>query len=166
MSGSIGLDIIARSHHDKPSRSEENAGKKSLGPAKNIQDLGEGEIGDTADDTAQDADGRCERVLREGRGDIGGKGSCGAGQHTLDKIDEPDHNIGEDQSGGRPCHGHSLDVLDAGLDIGIYDGLVAVWVGARVHGMVQVVDGARLLLGTSVGLRHHGLLLKKVEKSC
>ena len=95
LGGSVGLEIIARSHHDEPNGSEPNAEKISLEPAKNIQDLSEGEIGDTADNTAQNADRRRERMLRENRGDIGSKGSRGARQHTLDKVCEPDHSIGK-----------------------------------------------------------------------
>ena len=166
LGGSVGLDVIARSHHNKPDGSEENTEEISLRPAKNIQDLGEGEIGDTADNTAQNADGGRERVLREGRGDIGSKSSRGARQHTLDEVGEPDHDIGEDQGGGRPCHGHGLDVLDTWLGMDVYDGLVAVRVRARVHGIVQVVDVVGLLLVTSVGLRRHGLLPEREEQSC
>ena len=99
-------------------------------------------------------------MLRQGGGDIGGQGGGGAGQHSLDEVGEPDQHIGEDKGGRRPCHGHGLDVLDSGLGMDIYGGLVVMFVrvGAEVHGLVHVVDGAGLFLGTSVGLRRHGLL--------
>ena len=115
MGGGVGLDSIARGHHDEPERGDGNAEQIPVGPAKDIQDLGQGEIGDSADHTAQDADGGRERVLCEGGSDIGGQGGRGAGQHSLDQVGEPDQHVGGDEGGGRPCHGHGLDVLDSEL---------------------------------------------------
>lgn len=115
MGGSIGVDVIAGSHHHQPGRSIEDAEKISL----DIQDLGEGEIGNTANNTAQEVDGRREKMLHEYRGDIGGKSSGSAGQHALDKVGEPDYYVGDDEGCGRPHHGDGLDTLDTRLGMGI-----------------------------------------------
>lgn len=168
LSGRVGLDIVARGHHDEPNGGEKHAEKISLGSAKDIKDLCKGQVGDTADDAAQNGDGRCERVLREGGGDIGIQGSGGPRQHALDKVGQPDHDIGEDQGFGRPCHGHGLDLLDTGLGMGIHGGLVSMvaGVGVRGHSILQVVDKAGVLLFMVVGWRRHDLLLEEGEKSC
>lgn len=64
-------------------------------------------------------------MLGEGRGNVGSQGGVGAREHALDEVDEPDDQVGEGQGGGRPCYGDGLDFLDAGLGMGVHDGVVA-----------------------------------------
>ena len=86
----ICLDAVARRHHDQPQRGEDDAEEIALRPAEDVEDLGEREVGNAADDAAQEADGRRERVLREGGGDVGRQRGCGAGEQALEKVREPD----------------------------------------------------------------------------
>lgn len=43
--------------------------------------------------------------------------------------------------------------------------MVGFGMGSQLHGVVEVVDNAELFLGTSVGLRRHGLLGEGKRKS-
>ena len=76
LSRGIGLYVIARCHHYNPDRRDEDTNEISLWSAKDIQDLGNGEVANTADYAAQDPNSGCERVLCKGGRDIGKKGSC------------------------------------------------------------------------------------------
>lgn len=53
----IRLDVFARSHHDQADGGQNDGQKVPLRSTKDVEDLGEGELPDAADDFAEDADG-------------------------------------------------------------------------------------------------------------
>lgn len=134
LGGGVHLDGAAGRHEDETEGGEDDADHVSSGAAQNIEDLGNGELGDTTDDAAKDGDGRSEGVQGKCRGDVGRQATGGALLHAVDKVDDPDPDVGKDESPLGPDNGGGLHVADTILGV-LTKRLFAI------RGSAMVIDG-------------------------
>ena len=58
-------------------------------------------------------------MCSKGRRDVGDHGTTDPGHNALDKVDEPDEDIGHDQGRRCPSNRYSLSLLHTSLKIGV-----------------------------------------------
>ncbi|KAK1252049.1 hypothetical protein MKX08_003236 [Trichoderma sp. CBMAI-0020] len=104
-------------HHDEANGYDEQRQAIALRPAKDVEDLGHGQVAHAADDAAEDAHRWGQRMIAEGRRDVRREDRGRVLLHQHDKVDDPDEDVGDDEICPRPHHGDGLNLLDAGLCI-------------------------------------------------
>ena len=99
--GGVHLDVDAGGLHDHAEDDEEDHGAKTLDTAPDVDDLGNGQLGDAAQDRGHDAGGGEQAVLRKGRGDVGNQVALNTTKERVDEAQEVEPGGGDSPSAKR-----------------------------------------------------------------
>ena len=97
LSGGIHFDTRASGHEYETNGGQDDRDQVARRPADDVKNLGNDQLGHAANDAAHDAHGRRERMLLESRGDPRGQDIGSPLLHGVDKVDDPDPDVGEDE---------------------------------------------------------------------
>lgn len=82
------LDVDARGLHDHADNDEENHDGEALGAAPDVNDLGDGEVANAAEDHGQDVGDAQQAVRLEAGRDVGSEGTLHALEQSVDEADK------------------------------------------------------------------------------
>lgn len=88
VTSSVGLDVLAQSLHDDAHDDKEDHEEEAIVSAANINNLGNGKLGNTSDYGTENAGDGEETVLVEGRGDVRDKTTVNGLKKSIDELDK------------------------------------------------------------------------------
>jgi hypothetical protein len=160
LSSGVEFDSIASSHHDQAERQASHHGHIALRASPDVDELGERQLGQTADNAGHDSGGGGQGVEAEVACNVCRQAEAHTLLKRVDECDDPDpgcecqwvnnalkvsehdlHDIGCDQVLLSPDLGRRFHLLHAGLGISVNGLIVAVVVLGRDRAWLGVCSG-------------------------